>query len=512
MKKSRKKALIAVAVVAAIVAAILLVSSDGDEGGYKLRAVFDNGSFLVPGEEVRVAGASVGTIESVNVTLPGEEASYEDGRWSEAPGKAVLVLNIEDPGFQDFRQDATCHIRPQSLIGEKFVDCRPTLPRAPGTPPPPPLKEVPDGEPGEGQHLLPLEQNSTSVDPDLVNNITRLPYAQRFRLILNEIGGTFAGRGEDIEEAVKRANPALRDADRLFQILADQRDELAQLAVDSEEILVPFARERAHVAGFLSNSGAAAQATTERGADLEESLSRLPEFIREFEATLVSLQGFSKSATPVFEDLDLAAPSLTEATRALGPFSSAATVSLKSLGASGEIAGPKIAEADPIVRKARNLARTGAPAVSELASFLVNTKQTRGFHGLVDLIYNGAGSTNEFDEYGHLLRSLVTLVDCAEYRVGPKSGCSANFTGFGATESAVLDEASIWRRIEEELEEQSGGTGAGSAPVGPPPPTVGPSEPAAPVPTPGLDQGEGIGPELPSLPSDEALLELLPER
>jgi phospholipid/cholesterol/gamma-HCH transport system substrate-binding protein len=503
-----RKGLIALAVVAAIAAVVLLLTRDGSEDGYQVRAVFDNGSFLVPGEEVRVAGATVGTIEKVDVTQPGEDASYEDGRWSEAPGKAVLVLKIDDPGFQDFRRDATCMIRPQSLIGEKFVDCRPTLPRAPGTPPAPPLKEIPDGEPGAGQHLLPIEQNSTSVDPDLVNNISRLPYAQRFRLILNEIGASLAGRGEDIEEAVKRANPALRDADRLFGILAAQRDELAQLASDSEQILEPFARERAAVAGFLSNSGAAAQATTERGAELEESLQRLPEFIREFESTLTSLESFTDAATPVFEDLDRAAPSLTRATLALTPFSAAATVSLKSLGASGEVAGPKIREADPIVRKARDLARTGAPSVSELARFLVSTKKSKGFESLVDLIYNGAASTNEFDEYGHFLRTLVTLVDCTEYRLGPKSNCVANFTGFGAVESAAFDEAAVMRRIEEELAEQSGGTAAGSSSVGPPPPTVAPSSPASP----GLGDSEGIGPEVSSLPSNQALLELLPER
>ena len=52
-------------------------------------------------------------------------------------------MKITDPGFQDFRRDATCHIRPQSLIGEKYVDCRPTLPRAPGSKPPPPLRKFP---------------------------------------------------------------------------------------------------------------------------------------------------------------------------------------------------------------------------------------------------------------------------------------------------------------------------------------------------------------------------------
>ncbi len=297
-----------------------------------MRAIFDNGGFMVKGEQVRVAGANVGEIESVGVTLPGEVDSYEGGEEQTIAGKAVIVMKITDPGFQDFRSDATCLIRPQSLIGEKFVDCRPTLPRAPGTPPAPPLKEIPSGQPGAGQHLLPLENNSTSVDPDLINDINKLPYAQRFRLIFNELGAGLAGRGADIEAAVKRANPVLRDVDRLIGILNAQRDRLTQLAADSEQILAPLSRERAHVAGFFTNAGAAAQASSERGADLEASLRKFPAFLREFRLTMRSLQGFSDAATPVFTDLGKAAPSFTEATRELTPFSAASTVALKSLG------------------------------------------------------------------------------------------------------------------------------------------------------------------------------------
>ena len=89
---------------------------------------------MVKGEQVRVAGANVGEVESVGVTMPGEVSAYEDGKPEAIPGKAVIVMKITDPGFQDFREDATCLIRPQSLIGEKYVDCRPTLPRAPRTP------------------------------------------------------------------------------------------------------------------------------------------------------------------------------------------------------------------------------------------------------------------------------------------------------------------------------------------------------------------------------------------
>jgi ABC-type transporter Mla subunit MlaD len=488
-----KKGLITAAVVLAIVAIVVFLSGGGRDDGYKVRAVFDTGSFLVQGEEVRIAGGTVGTIESVGVTMPDELASYEDGKWKTAPGKALLVLNIEDEGFQDFRRDATCHIRPQSLIGEKFVECRPTLPRAPGTPPPPPLREIPDGEPGAGQHLLPLEQTSATVDPDLVNNIQRLPYSQRFRLILNELGVTLAGRGEDLEEAVKRANPVLRDADTLIGILAEQRNQLAQLASDSEEILVPFARERASVAGFISNAGAAGEASAERGEDLEASLRRLPQFLREFRSTMRDLKGFADAGTPVLSELDRAAPSLTSATRALTPFSAATTVSLRSLGSNGEEAGPKLRAADPIVRKARDLANSGAVPTTELARFLVSTKKTKGFNNLVDLIYNSGAAVNEYDEYGHFLRSVVTLIDCAEYVAAEKSGCSAKFTGEKAIESAVSDPAYLYRRlmeVQEGLAEESGGIAAGSS-IAPAPRGSGRPRPPAP-PQPGLGESEGL--------------------
>lgn len=489
-----RRAIVTALLVAAAVAAIVLISSGAGGNGYVVRAIFDNGSFMTKGELVRIAGADVGKIESVDVTRPGEVDSYEGGRPRAIPGKAVIVMKIEDPGFRDFRRDANCLIRPQSLIGEKFVDCRPTLPRAPGSKPPPPLRRIPDGQPGAGQYLLPLENNSTSVDPDLINDIQRLPYAQRFRLILNELGAGLAGRGEDIEEAVKRANPTLRDVDRLFGILAAQRHELAQLASDSERILGPLSRQRSHVAGFFANAGAAGQASSERGAALEASLRKFPAFLRQFRLTMRSLQNFSDAAAPVFADLGKAAPSFTEATRQLTPFSAASTVALKSLGAAGEEAGPLLREADPIVLEVRDLARSGAGPTTKLAKFLTSIKKTGGWDGLVDLIYNSAASTNGFDRYGHFLRTFVTIPgNCTEYMLHGEGGCSANFTGPGARSSAVVDSALLYRYLEEELTRQGGGTVAGPPSPGAALPPLAPATPAAPA-GPGLGESRGLEP------------------
>jgi ABC-type transporter Mla subunit MlaD len=461
-----KKAIAGLAVVAVVVA-IVLISGGTSSDGYVVRAIFDNGSFMVSGEQVRVAGANVGTIKSVSVSVPGEPTAEEDGKFVDVPGKAIIELEIDNPSFQDFRQDAGCEIRPQSLIGEKYVNCRPTMPRAPGEKPPPPLKQIPAGEPGAGQYLLPLGRNETTVDPDLINDINALPYAQRFRLIFNELGAGLAGRGEDLEAAIKGANPTLRSVDKLFGQLTEQKDQLAQLAADSQEILEPLTREKEHVVGFLAHSGEAAEASSEHGAELEASLEKFPTFLVEFRQTMRNLKEFSDAGTPLLEDFGVAAPSLTDATKTLTPFSEATTVALKSLATAGEQSGPIFAQADPVVKKASKLAKTGVIPTRELAALFGSLAETHGWQHLTELIYNATGALNGFDKYGHFGRALVTLSTCLEYEPAAHgySGCVARFHGPNASEAgaeASASTASLLQLLEKsEGLENSGGTFAG---------------------------------------------------
>ena len=180
-------------------------------------------------------------------------------------------------------------------------------------------------------------------------------------------------------------------------------------------------------------------------------------------------------------------------------------MALKALGNAGEAAGPVFAAADPVVRKARNLARTGASPTTKLAKFLITTKKTGGWDGLVDLIYNGTGSLSEFDQYGHYLRSLVTLSNCLEYVAAETSGCGAKFSSRESSASA-FDSAAMYRKIQEQLAELSGGTGAT---------TTGPSTyltPSSPAePTPELGEGEELGLGEGTSPPGEAEAEAQPE-
>jgi hypothetical protein len=217
-----------------------------------------------------------------------------------------------------------------------------------------------------------------------------------------------------------------------------------------------------------------------------------------------SLQGFSDAATPVFAELGKGAPSFAEATRLLTPFSAASTVSLKSLGVNAELSGSTFRRVDPVVIKARELARSGAEPTTKLAEFLESTRETKGFDSLVELIYNTTAANNGFDKYGHFTRLLTTLTNCLEYEL-EESGCSAKFTGPKAA-TASLSGVDLRAFLEGQEASRAGGT---TARPGAPTTSVAPSQPTAPA-APKLGEGRRLGANkaLPA-PRQRALLDYL---
>ena len=106
------RALAIAAILVVIVGGIVVIVTGRDANPpYQVRAIFDNAGFVIPGEDVKIAGVKVGKVDSLDVTKD---------------FKAAVVLDITEPGYQDFRRDASCIVRPQNLIGERFVECKPT--------------------------------------------------------------------------------------------------------------------------------------------------------------------------------------------------------------------------------------------------------------------------------------------------------------------------------------------------------------------------------------------------
>lgn len=427
-QNGRRRVAAGVLVVACLAGLIVLATSAGGGGGsYTVRAIFDDAGNVIPGEDVKIDGVKVGTVGSVTPT---------------PQQKAAVVLNISNPGFQDFRSDASCEIRPQALIGEKYVDCLPTKPRVEGTPLPPPLKRIPSGREGEGQYLLPVQNNSSPIDVDLLGDIQRLPERERFTIILNELGAGLAGRGSDLNEVVKRANPALREFDKVLGILAGENTVLTKLAEDSDKALAPFARVRERVADFLVQANTVSQATAAHRGALAKNLQDFPPFLRELGPAMERLERFAEQATPVFTDLNKAAPGLNEAFTNLPRFSNSSVKFFESLGSTAKKSGPALVASKKLLGQLKTFGAAAKPFTTELSSLLTGLRETGGVERIMDFIFLGVGAANGYDSLGHFLRTEGVATPCETYGSGTEAGAGCN-AHEGTTAPADATKASV---------------------------------------------------------------------
>jgi ABC-type transporter Mla subunit MlaD len=425
-----------------VIGVVRAATDDETKNHYLVRAIFDNASTLVVGEDVKIAGAPVGVISAMDVT---------------PDKKAALTLRIDDDGFTPFKKDASCTVRLQGLIGERFVECEP------GTAGAPALAKIEDGD-GKGERLLPVENTSSPVDLDLLNDILRLPYRQRFAILLNELGTGLAGRGTELNEVIHRANPALRETDKVLAILANQNRSLARLASDSDQALGPLAREREHLAHFIVAANETGQATAERREDIALGIHRLPAFLRELRLLMVDLETVTDQGTPLLNDLGAAAPDLGRLIKAQGTLADASRDAFPSLGDALERGRPALIHARPLIQDLERLGEQLAPVSVNLDDLTKSLDSTGAIERLNDFVYYVALATNGFDSLSHYLRAGLVTNTCTEYAtVSTGVACTANFTS-----SVAADAAAGAQPLQADLarEPEKGATGGNVPPTG----------------------------------------------
>jgi ABC-type transporter Mla subunit MlaD len=403
-----------IAILAVVVVVVVLIangSGGGSTSGYEVRAVFDNSSFVIPGEDVKVAGVKVGSIAGVDLT---------------PQNKAAIVLRIDDTRYVPFRADAHCEIGLESLLGEQFVQCTATQPRAAGTAPPPPLPTINAGD-GKGQHLLPVQNTTAPVGFDLLGDITRLPQQQRLQLVIAGLGAGLSGNGHELNQALLRADPALQQTDKVIQTLAAENTVIAHLTDQSVKILGPLAAQRAHVGGFIDHVGQVAQAAAQQGQAIEANLQSFPPFLRQLTPAAQRLTRLADSMTPALQVLAAEAPSVNRATSGLGPLAKASIPTFKTLGnvaQRGETVFPKIHD---VVNELSQLGKPLLPVASDLASVSSSFDTAGGIEDVMRFIYYYTGTINGEDAISHYIRSSFEVSACSARSGAQGPGCGSTF-------------------------------------------------------------------------------------
>jgi phospholipid/cholesterol/gamma-HCH transport system substrate-binding protein len=415
----RGAAIIATVVVTVVVVWLILSSVSGGAGGYRVQALFDDAGFAVPGEQVRIAGAPVGTISGLSVTKR---------------NLAAVTLTISNSDFVPWYANATCTIRPQSLIAERYIDC------TPGTSNRHPLPRIKRGY-GAGSHLLPVTQTSSPIDPDVVQNISQDSVRESLSVILNELGTGLAARGSDLNTVILRANPALAQTERVFRLLASQNQVLAKLATDSNEVLAPLAQARSSLAGFVVQANRTATATAAEHTQLAQSIKLLPPFLQELTPLMADLGQLADQATPVVRYAGSSAAGLDAEFKALVPFASGAQSALIALGNAAQQSESSLAGSVGLARQLEDVGTSVAPSAQSLQKLLSSLNSTGGVEQLMSLLFYGVGATNGYNADGHYVRVAPVVGPCTAYARAPVAGCSANFTGVSAASAAVAAQA-----------------------------------------------------------------------
>jgi virulence factor Mce-like protein len=292
----------AVTLLVAIVA--VFISYSANQGlpfvpTYQLKAELPNGAKLVPGNEVRAGGFRVGIVKeitSVRKRVDGEVRS-------------IAQLDLElDQQIEPLSVDSEIGVRPRSALGLKYVEL------VPGR----------SEETFENGATVPLE-NAGEITPELEDVLATFPDDTRSdsQAALEGFGDAFAGRGEDLNIAIRELNPFLRHLLPVMENLSDPDTELRNLfpalgAAAAEA--APVADVQARLFGQMADTFAAMSRDPEAlRQTIEESPPTLAVATESFRVQTPFLARFadvSRELEPGAEELRRSLPLVNDALQA----------------------------------------------------------------------------------------------------------------------------------------------------------------------------------------------------
>ena len=414
MKRAASIAVVALAVLGAVLA--LGATDDRDAEGKTYSILFDNAFGVTAGGDFKVAGVRAGTTEDLEV--------------QEGPRPLARVkVKITEPGFADLRRDAHCEIRPQSFIGEYFVECEPGSSR----------KRLPDGG------TVPVEQTSSTIPLDLVNDILRRPYTERLRIIVGELGAGLAGRSDDLSAVLRRAHPGLRETSQTLRVLARQTRTIKRVVADGDTVVGALAHRRRDVARFVREAGGTAAIAATRRTELARAFHSLPEFLGELDPYMLRLGQLATAQRPVLRDLRGASGQLDTFLTRLPRFAEEGGPAFSALGEAAVVGRRAVRSTDEELQVLRGLAQEAPGLAKPLRQLLQTTDDRRravepdrraaatdppapdkthvangsaGFTGMEafwNYFFWQTLSTNSLDDIGHILRLNVDLSGCSGF-------------------------------------------------------------------------------------------------
>ncbi len=323
---------LAALVLVAAAAAVVLLGPDGD---VRYRVRLADASQLVRGNEVRVAGRTVGSVESVELS---------------GDGRAEVTFDVRPP-VAPLRAGARVTVRAASLTGvaNRYLAI---------TPGPSTALRLPEGSTLASTAATPV------VELDAVVSTFDPASREGLRQVLRGLDRQLDGRGEEANLAAANLDPALQAVRRLSEDLNADGTALRRFVANSAALVQAVGSRRDALAGSVDHAAQALEAVGAEDEALRRALAAAPGALRSTTSGLAELRRSLPDLEAVLAEADRAAGDLTPFLRELRPTLTASRPVLADLAPA--IAGPG-GDLTDLLRRAPRLAaasRRASPATS----------------------------------------------------------------------------------------------------------------------------------------------------
>jgi phospholipid/cholesterol/gamma-HCH transport system substrate-binding protein len=284
-----------------VVAVVVLLLSGGSS--YQVKAIFQNASQIVSGDQVEVSGNAIGTVSDINLT---------------PNGQAQLTLTINNSTFEPLREGTKAIIRQASLSGiaNRYVD----LYLGPGNAP-----VIPNNG------IISTTDTQGVVDLDEVFNALNAPTRKGLQNVFQGSASEYAGKGGQVQLAWQYLNPAIATSSLLFHELNRDTSKFTHFVVNSSHLVTDLANRQSDLSGLVSNLSTTFSALASQQTALGESIQRLPPFMRLANTTFVNLRGALGDLTSLLNASKPVAPKLQKLLVQLRPLAIDAVPTIRSL-------------------------------------------------------------------------------------------------------------------------------------------------------------------------------------
>ncbi len=317
---------------------------------YNLKVELPNAANLVVGNDVRIGGTRVGTVQDISTK------QYENGRTT-----AILDLKLETT-VDPLPKDSTVIVRPRSALGLKYVS----------------IQKGTSSEGWESGATLPLSAATPQpVELDEVLNTFDEPTREASQVNIKNFGDALAGRGAALNRTIEQLNPLLEDLVPVMRNLAEPETGLGQLVRALQQTAAEVAPVAEQQADLFSNLDTTFAALAEVAPDIQLATERTPAaldtaiasfrvqrpFLRDSERLFTALQPASQAlrasaadladtvevGLPVLERIPEFNTELTTTLTALERFSDdpSTDLGLRGLNTLVQILNPTLADVTP---------------------------------------------------------------------------------------------------------------------------------------------------------------------